>query len=135
MAPKQQQHQPQESPSTVPTKKVVESLPTADLEDVSESNHVDGAVMVVQDNHHHKSISSSQPLYMRWSRIQKTVTIRESNSGLLRGSIAAPTASSQASFHKRDGPVQKIILNQVSGCAAPGEVLAMMGYVYCILKY
>ena len=70
--------------------------------------------------------SSSEPLYLRWSRLQKTVTIKESNSGLLRGSIAAPTVASADAF-KKQGTHQKTILDEVSGCAAPGEVLAMMG--------
>ncbi|KAL3899454.1 MAG: hypothetical protein SGARI_006454 [Bacillariaceae sp.] len=70
--------------------------------------------------------SASEPLYLRWSRLQKTVTIKESNSGLLRGSIAAPTPSSADAF-KKQGTTQKVILDEVSGCAAPGEVLAMMG--------
>ena len=70
--------------------------------------------------------SASEPLYLRWSRLQKTVTIKESNSGLLRSSIAAPTAASMDAF-KKQGTSQKVILDEVSGCAAPGEVLAMMG--------
>jgi hypothetical protein len=70
--------------------------------------------------------SSAEPLFLRWSRLQKIVTIKESNSGLLRGSIAAPTNHSSEAF-KKQGTVQKTILDKVSGCAAPGEVLAMMG--------
>jgi hypothetical protein len=51
--------------------------------------------------------------------------VQEKNSGLLRGSIAAPTGTSMAEL-KSSGSVEKTILAQVSGCAVPGEVLAMM---------
>jgi hypothetical protein len=75
----------------------------------------------------HGTYSHTEPLYLRWSRLQKTVTIKEHNTGLLRGSIAAPTPNSDAAFKKQGGVAQKIILDAVSGYAAPGEVLAMMG--------
>jgi ABC-type glutathione transport system ATPase component len=68
--------------------------------------------------------------HLRWSRLKKTVMVQEKNSGLLRGSIAAPTATSNAELKLNSGgvgAVEKTILAQVSGCAAPGEVLAMMG--------
>jgi ABC-type multidrug transport system fused ATPase/permease subunit len=61
--------------------------------------------------------------YLRWSRITKRVEVKEVNAGLLRSSIAAsPTEDLQKS-----GPQIKLILNEVSGSAAPGEVLALMG--------
>ena len=76
-------------------------------------------------------------LYLRWSRIIKTVTIKADNSGLLRGSIAAPTKESNESFirrrtnSKKNGnnkkEEKKNILKEVSGYAAPGEIVAMMG--------
>lgn len=65
-------------------------------------------------------------LYLRWSRLVKTVQVKESNAGLLRGSIAAPNPDAMREFTKT-GPVTKVILNQVSGCAEPGQVLCMMG--------
>lgn len=64
--------------------------------------------------------------HLKWSRLKKTVMVHEKNAGLLRGSIAAPTGSSKTDV-KSVGSVEKTILAQVSGCAAPGEVLAMMG--------
>ena len=73
-------------------------------------------------------------LYLRWSRIIKTVTIKADNSGLLRGSIAAPTKESNESFIRRSNKnsnskkeEKKNILKEVSGYAAPGEIVAMMG--------
>ena len=64
--------------------------------------------------------------YLRWSRLEKTVQVQEKSSGLLRGSIAAPTLDSNSAFAK-SGPVQKKILCQVSGFAAQSQVLALMG--------
>jgi ABC-type multidrug transport system ATPase subunit len=65
-------------------------------------------------------------LRCEWSHLGKTVQVKESNSGLLRGSIAAPTTDSVNAI-KKSGHVTKTILSQVSGCAASGQVLAMMG--------
>jgi hypothetical protein len=78
-----------------------------------------------------EGISEQTPstgFHLRWSRVFKTVQVKENNSGLLRGSIAAPSGSSRESFAaKSGGPVIKTILDEVSGSAKPGEVLAMMG--------
>lgn len=80
---------------------------------------------------HHNT--KKRGLYLRWSRLTKTVQIKESNAGLLRGSIAAPTAQDIQSFKAATTttaatqPQKKTILNQVSGCAQPGQVLCMMG--------
>jgi hypothetical protein len=83
---------------------------------------------------------NSGGLFLRWSRITKSVAIKPESSGLLRSSIAAPTAQSREDFRtamrrmsteRKNGerlrkPV-KTIINEVSGYAAPGEILAMMG--------
>jgi ABC-type lipoprotein export system ATPase subunit len=88
------------------------------------SSDTSPSVSIIEDPREGKSNGSSFTL--RWSRLEKTVQVKESNSGLLRGSIAAPTADSVNAL-KKSGPVTKTILSQVSGCAAPGQVLAMMG--------
>lgn len=74
-------------------------------------------------------VSGKDGLFLRWSRLVKTVQIKEHNSGLLRGSIAAPTPETKREFIKTtgSGTTIKTILNQVSGCAEPGQVLCMMG--------
>jgi ABC-type multidrug transport system fused ATPase/permease subunit len=61
---------------------------------------------------------------LRWNRIKKRVEVKEVNAGLLRSSIAAPPPSEES---RKSGPQIKTILNQVSGSAIPGEVLALMG--------
>jgi hypothetical protein len=73
-------------------------------------------------------------LFLRWSRIHKAVTIKEDNSGLLRGSIVSPNTRGSAvslnhdpSIKATTKSVKKVILHNVSGSAAPGQVLAMMG--------
>jgi len=61
---------------------------------------------------------------MRWSRIRKTVEIREAQVGLIRSSISSAKFDAET---KKGGGVEKVILNDVSGAAYPGEVLALMG--------
>ena len=66
--------------------------------------------------------SEEEGLLLRWSRIGKTVQVKDANSGLLRGSISTRDIN-----NSKSGPFQKAILSEVSGCAAPGQVMAMMG--------
>ena len=97
--------------------------------------------------------------HLRWSRLQKTVEVKDISGGLLRGSIAGPSKSKAAmevkdeglsseiaannnkrgssrwgSFHEMSlggnataSSNKRVILDQVSGRAAPGEVVAAMG--------
>lgn len=62
--------------------------------------------------------------YLRWSRLQKVVDNHSTASGGLMGrrSIAIQNADSSTATASK-----KIILNSVSGYAAPGQVLACMG--------
>jgi len=65
---------------------------------------------------------------LRWVRLRRTVEITESNAGLLRSSIAKPTPADVAAVRGGGaGVTTRVILNNISGEAAPGEVLAMMG--------
>lgn len=108
----------------------VPSEPTSSMAD-----HREGKIDLNNGND-----KSSGGLFLRWSRITKSVTIKPENSGLLRSSIAAPTAQSRKDFRttmrrmsterknfERHGKPVKTILDEVSGYAAPGEILAMMG--------
>merc|ERR1712232_101552 len=54
--------------------------------------------------------------HIRWSRLDKSVEVKDSGGGLLRSPV---------SFG--NGGIKKDILKQISGCAEPGEVLACMG--------
>lgn len=83
-----------------------------------DTNDVDGTPV---------SLNSTEPLYLRWSRLHKSVQIKEHNSGLIRSSIAASTPQPGSDLQKQQGNTPKVILDAVSGYAAPGEVLAMMG--------
>jgi ABC-type multidrug transport system fused ATPase/permease subunit len=69
--------------------------------------------------------SQNAGCYLRWSRITKRVEVKEVNVGLLRSSIAAAPSPSEDA--KTSGSQIKTILNEVSGSAVPGEVLALMG--------
>lgn len=72
--------------------------------------------------------TNTEGKFLRWTHITKEVEVKEANSGLLRGSIAAPSPESADDLKKAGTQtVKKTILNGVSGSAAPGEVLALMG--------
>lgn len=82
----------------------------------------------------------SRACYLRWTNITKTVQVAEASVGLIKSSIggdgaakkagAATADKSNSAGSDKDGMPstnEKIILNQVSGEAKPGEVLALMG--------
>jgi ABC-type multidrug transport system fused ATPase/permease subunit len=95
-------------------------------EEKKDDNDVDDAVVDVESLRTTSTIKKNSGCHLRWSRIKKSVEVREVNAGLLRSSIAAPTAS-QLKEIKKGGPQIKNILNEVSGSAAPGQILALMG--------
>ena len=61
---------------------------------------------------------------MRWSRIRKTVEVKESHVGLIRTSISSTKFDAES---KKGGAIEKVILNDVSGAAFPREVMCLMG--------
>lgn len=68
-----------------------------------------------------KKESSDASCTLRWSGITKSVKIVEDNSGLMKNSIAGKTPG------ESKGSTTKVILNNISGFAPPGEILALMG--------
>ena len=80
----------------------------------------------VESNLPRKIPSGNVGFQLRWSRLVKKVQVKETSSGLLRGSIASQTGATRESFSKAC-PVVKTILDEVSGSAEPGEVVALMG--------
>ena len=68
--------------------------------------------------------SAMEGYFLRWSRLRKSVEVRDSQRGLLRSSISTGNFDADT---RKSGPVEKVILNDVSACAAPGELLAVMG--------
>mmetsp|Transcript_5147 Transcript_5147/g.10654 ORF Transcript_5147/g.10654 Transcript_5147/m.10654 type:complete len:709 (-) Transcript_5147:102-2228(-) len=99
---------------------------TNGLEDVAEDKDV-----ALGDN------NPKDGIFLRWSRITKSVAIKPENLGLMRGSIAESGTSTRENFQTKirrmsverisEKKQVKTILDEVSGCAAPGEILAMMG--------
>jgi ABC-type multidrug transport system fused ATPase/permease subunit len=88
-------------------------------------NDEESCNIVVDDLQEREIHSQNAGCFLRWSRITKRVEVKEVNVGLLRSSIAAPPALSEDA--RKSGPQIKTILNEVSGSAVPGEVLALMG--------
>eukprot|EP00581_Thalassiosira_minuscula_P003142 CAMPEP_0183747120 /NCGR_PEP_ID=MMETSP0737-20130205/67088_1 /TAXON_ID=385413 /ORGANISM="Thalassiosira miniscula, Strain CCMP1093" /LENGTH=829 /DNA_ID=CAMNT_0025982829 /DNA_START=908 /DNA_END=3398 /DNA_ORIENTATION=- len=107
------------------------------------TDHIAGTVPVAIDGSQQKTTDKNGRNHLRWTRITKTVEIKEGSAGLLRGSIADTknnkalsdnkNAKSDEEAPKDDKPFKKnptpskTILNGVSGAAAPGQVLALMG--------
>mmetsp|Transcript_5239 Transcript_5239/g.7961 ORF Transcript_5239/g.7961 Transcript_5239/m.7961 type:complete len:705 (+) Transcript_5239:2-2116(+) len=65
--------------------------------------------------------------FLRWSRITKSVEVRDISQGLLKSSISRRNLDSDKKTKSIKGVERRTIINSVSGCAAPGELLALMG--------
>lgn len=77
---------------------------------------------------------NSSACHLKWTNITKTVELKENNAGLIKTTIgdpkivaSAPGEDSVTSIESSPPAAHKIILNQVSGQAKPGEILALMG--------
>ena len=70
------------------------------------------------------SAEKTKGCFLRWSRLTKTVQVKDAGGGLMgRSSISMSMNDTISGERTRN----KNILNEVSGYAAPGEVLACMG--------
>mmetsp|Transcript_25603 Transcript_25603/g.39665 ORF Transcript_25603/g.39665 Transcript_25603/m.39665 type:complete len:672 (-) Transcript_25603:317-2332(-) len=74
----------------------------------------------------------SSSVTLRWVRISKTVEVKDETKGLIRSSIsAAPvttaTSTPNSNIHADRKTLKKRILDNFSGQACPGEILALMG--------
>jgi ABC-type multidrug transport system ATPase subunit len=119
----QQQQQQQQQPPEVVQRGDIENQDP--LQHTAHTANEETVILFKDDS----SGSGSKPHHnqysLRWSRLVKTVQVQENRTGLGRGSIAGPQESDLDSSKK--GPVEKTILNQVSGHAAPGQVMALIG--------
>lgn len=75
---------------------------------------------------------------MRWTNIIKSVELKDNSAGLIKSTIGGDASSASSEIRRGANassntqasiapPSHKIILNQVSGQAKPGEILALMG--------
>lgn len=69
------------------------------------------------------NIDKSKPCHLKWTNIIKSVEIKDQTVGLIRSSIGGKNAQSS---QPKAGDT-KVILNQISGEAKPGQILALMG--------
>ena len=108
-----------------------------------EADTHNGSTVMMDDNNSHIAMSSSTAhgrggggAYLRWSRLEKSVEVSAAQSGLMGASSishvrGSPTTNStkcnkSASSSSSSSSV-KNILKQVTGHAAPGQMLALMG--------
>eukprot|EP01083_Nonionella_stella_P168984 571968_1 len=84
------------------------------------------------------NIDTTKSCYLSWSNIVKTVEIKETSNGLIKSSIGGTstlvpeqqndTNNANANANNTNTNTNtKIILNQISGKAEPGQILALMG--------
>lgn len=84
------------------------------------------------------NIDKTKACYLHWSNITKTVEVKDQSSGLITSSLGdskkqtQPPSSSSATATSTTAAAAaasdtKVILNQISGRAKPGEILALMG--------
>ena len=75
------------------------------------------------------NIDKTSPCHLKWTNITKTVEVKDQSSGLIRSSIGGDKITNNKQEASTTSPKvdTKIILNQISGQAKPGEILALMG--------
>ncbi len=74
------------------------------------------------------NIERTTPCYLKWTNMTKTVEIKDQNIGLIKSSIGGETNKNGSSANNSNERADtKIILNQISGQAKPGEIMALMG--------
>mmetsp|Transcript_20811 Transcript_20811/g.23597 ORF Transcript_20811/g.23597 Transcript_20811/m.23597 type:complete len:754 (-) Transcript_20811:169-2430(-) len=67
--------------------------------------------------------------HLSWSNIIKTVEVKDASIGLIRSSIAGNSGNNGVNGTTNAAPTTttKVILNQISGQAKPGQLMALMG--------
>jgi len=76
------------------------------------------------------NIDRTKSCYLSWSNIVKTVEIKDTSNGLIKSSIGGtpvPEQQNDTNNTNANNTNTKIILNQISGKAEPGQILALMG--------
>lgn len=81
----------------------------------------------MNENTERRVFGEGRTCHLRWQNITKTVELKENSTGLLKGTLGGDTAAPSDVDLTQPLSNQKIILNQVSGQAKPGEILALMG--------
>lgn len=121
MPPEQQEQQYSNSDNQKMLKPQMTTASTLSITHGNEDHTSDEDVM--------KSMNNAAPGYfLRWSRLYKAVEIQADPSMAGGKSISASFHSGKQGLGKGHSmTATKVILNHVSGCAAPGEVLACMG--------
>ena len=74
-----------------------------------------------------ENVEKNNGLFLRWSRVKKSVMVQGTYDS--RFSFGKPTIATGQINGAQKGNSKKTILSKVSGYAAPGEVMAMMGCV------
>jgi hypothetical protein len=80
--------------------------------------------------HQHQQASAANTLHLRWVNLQKTVETKDDVSIVLSQRRRKSAGGKGGNIHTKVTPntkkLTKVILDEVSGEACPGEILAMM---------
>ena len=69
--------------------------------------------------------NKTKQCHLKWTGLTKTVEIKDQSIGLISSSIGGTNAKESSSQPKAGDT--KVILNQISGEALPGQIMALMG--------
>lgn len=97
------------------------------MEDELKEQQSSPSSATMNENTERRVFGEGKICHLRWQNITKTVELKEKTTGLLKGTFGGERIDPLGADLTQPLSNQKIILNQISGQAKPGEILALMG--------